>query len=110
MHWGFFRIVDQSRYSEILDLLYTNFHTDEPMSKAVGMIKDPSDKNPTLDEFALDGLKQVFSTFSLLSYPYSNLFFSLLSSLLNVFCRKLIRRKNRGKSSQFSKIDKLFND
>jgi len=36
-----FRIVDQSRYSEILDLLYTNFHTDEPMSKAVGMIKDP---------------------------------------------------------------------
>jgi len=56
-----FRIVDQSRYSEILDLLYTNFHTDEPMSKAVGMIKDPSDKNPTLDEFALDGLKQNLS-------------------------------------------------
>ena len=33
------------------------------MSKAVGMIKDPSDKNPTLDEFALDGLKQVILHF-----------------------------------------------
>ena len=54
-----YRIVDQSRYAEILDLLYTNFHTDEPMSKAVGIIKDPSDRNPTLDSFALDGLKQV---------------------------------------------------
>ena len=54
-----FRIVDQSRYTDILDLLYTNFHTDEPMSKTVCMIKDPSDKNPTLDTFALDGLQQV---------------------------------------------------
>ena len=54
-----YRIVDQSRYTDILDLLYTNFHTDEPMSKAVGIIKDPSDRSPTLDTFALDGLKQV---------------------------------------------------
>ena len=54
-----FRIVDQSRYTDILYLLYTNFHTDEPMSKTVCMIKDPSDKNPTLDTFALDGLQQV---------------------------------------------------
>ena len=86
MHRFRFRIVDQSRYSEILDLLYTNFHTDEPMSKAVGMIKDPSDKNPTLDEFALDGLKQVF----LHSFSYLDLPFPLYFSLLNGFCRKLI--------------------
>ncbi len=30
-----FRPVDQSRYPEILELLYANFHTDEPMSRAL---------------------------------------------------------------------------
>ena len=54
-----FRIADQSRYPDILDLLYANFHTDEPMSKTVGMIKDPRDRNPVLDEFAIHGLDQV---------------------------------------------------
>jgi len=37
-----FRIVDQSRYAEVLDLLYANFHTDEPISKYVflSILKD----------------------------------------------------------------------
>ena len=54
-----FRIVDQSRYPEILKLLYINFHTDEPMSKAVGIIENKDVRIPVLDKFALDGLKQV---------------------------------------------------
>ena len=54
-----FRIVDQSRYPEILKLLYINFHTDEPMSRALGIIEDKDLRIPVLDKFALDGLKQV---------------------------------------------------
>lgn len=54
-----FRIVDPSRYEDILEVLYANFHTDEPMSKAVGIIKDPKERNPVLDQFALDALHQV---------------------------------------------------
>lgn len=54
-----FRIADQSRYPEILNLLYKNFHTDEPMSKAVGMIDGDGTRVPVLDDFALNGLTQV---------------------------------------------------
>ncbi len=32
-----FRAADESRYAEILDLLYANFHTDEPMSRALAI-------------------------------------------------------------------------
>ena len=56
-----FRIVDQSRYPEILKLLYANFHPDEPMSRAVGMVDGSKQTNPILDDFALNGLKQVNS-------------------------------------------------
>ena len=62
-----FRIVDQSRYEEILQLLYTNFHSDEPMSKAVQMIDREGTRNKVLDEFALQGLVQV----SLFNYRVS---------------------------------------
>lgn len=55
-----FRIVDQSRYPEILHLLYKNFHTDEPMSKTVGML-DGTTSVPVLDEFALNALGQNLS-------------------------------------------------
>ena len=54
-----FRIADQSRYEEILQLLYTNFHSDEPMSKAVQMIDREGTRNKVLDDFALQGLVQV---------------------------------------------------
>ena len=58
-----FRIVDQSRYEEILNLLYTNFHSDEPMSKAVQMIDREGTRNKVLDDFALHGLVQVRLSF-----------------------------------------------
>ena len=51
--------MDQSRYPEILKLLYANFHPDEPMSRAVGMVDGNQTTNPILDDFALNGLKQV---------------------------------------------------
>lgn len=54
-----FRIVDQSRYPEIMNLLYENFHTDEPMSKTVGMIDEQNSRVPVLDDFTLYGLAQV---------------------------------------------------
>ena len=53
--------MDQSRYPEILKLLYTNFHTDEPMSKALGIIPDKDTRIDVLDDFAINGLKQVCS-------------------------------------------------
>jgi hypothetical protein len=56
-----FRIVDQSRYPEIMNLLYENFHTDEPMSKTVGMIDEQNSRVPVLDDFTLYGLAQNLS-------------------------------------------------
>ena len=45
-----FRPVDQAKYPEILDLLYANFHTDEPMSRA-----------PAMDDYTLKALKENLS-------------------------------------------------
>ncbi len=42
-----------------MKLLYANFHTDEPMSKSVGMIGKDGASVQVLDDFTLDGLKQV---------------------------------------------------
>ena len=73
-----FRIVDQSRYAEVavslsmfiqsttacvsqvLDLLYTNFHTDEPMSRAL-KIFDGSNRIPEADDFTLRALAENLS-------------------------------------------------
>ena len=55
-----FRIVDQSRYTEVLDLLYTNFHTDEPMSRAL-KIFDGTNRIPEADEYTLRALTENLS-------------------------------------------------
>ena len=55
-----FRIVDQSRYTEVLDLLYTNFHTDEPMSRAL-KIFDGTNRIPEADEYTLRALAENLS-------------------------------------------------
>ena len=55
-----FRIVDQSRYTEVLDLLYTNFHTDEPMSRAL-KIFDGTNRIPEADEYTLRALSENLS-------------------------------------------------
>ena len=47
-----FRIVDQSKYAEVLDLLYKNFHTDEPMSRALSIF-DGENRIPEADEYTL---------------------------------------------------------
>ena len=52
------RIVDQSRYTEVLDLLYTNFHTDEPMSRAL-KIFDGTNRIPEADDYTLRALSEV---------------------------------------------------
>ena len=74
------------------------------MSKAVGMIKDPSDKNPTLDEFALDGLKQVFLHF----YYYLihiQIYFIFHSSLVysTFFVENWSEEKREAKAVNFQK-------
>ena len=55
-----FRIVDQSKYAEVLDLLYTNFHTDEPMSRAL-RIFDGENRIPEADEYTLKALRENLS-------------------------------------------------
>ena len=55
-----FRIVDQTRYTEVLDLLYTNFHTDEPMSRAL-RIFDGTNRIPEADEYTLRALSENLS-------------------------------------------------
>jgi len=55
-----FRIVDQSRYTEVLDLLYANFHTDEPMSKTL-KIFDGTHRIPEADDFTLRALTENLS-------------------------------------------------
>ena len=78
------------------------------MSKAVGMIKDPSDKNPTLDEFALDGLKQVFlHLYQILSYSYSDFFYSspVYSTVFveNWSPEEILPKKEEAKAANFQK-------
>ena len=84
-----FRIVDQSRYEEILDLLYTNFHTDEPMSKAVQMIDREGTRNKVLDDFALDGLVQNLSIMAI--DPVTD---GLLGVSINVEAKKESKEKS----------------
>ena len=60
LHDVVFRIVDQSRYTEVLDLLYTNFHTDEPMSRAL-KIFDGTNRIPEADEYTLRALTENLS-------------------------------------------------
>ena len=55
-----FRIVDQTRYTEVLDLLYTNFHTDEPMSRAL-KIFDGTNRIPEADDYTLRALSENLS-------------------------------------------------
>ena len=55
-----FRIVDQSRYTEVLALLYTTFHTDEPMSRAL-KIFDGTNRIPEADEYTLRALSENLS-------------------------------------------------
>ena len=55
-----FRIVDQTRYTEVLDLLYNNFHTDEPMSRAL-KIFDGVNRIPEADDYTLRALSENLS-------------------------------------------------
>ena len=55
-----FRSVESNRYPEILDLLYANFHTDEPMSKAL-QIYDGVNRVPAVDEYTLASLEENLS-------------------------------------------------
>ena len=55
-----FRIVDQTRYTEVLDLLYNNFHTDEPMSRAL-KIFDGTNRIPEADDYTLRALSENLS-------------------------------------------------
>ena len=52
--------MNQLRYADVQDLLYSNFHPDEPMSKALKMF-DGITRSPILNTFALDGLNENMS-------------------------------------------------
>ena len=52
--------MDQSRYTEVLDLLYTNFHTDEPMSRCL-KIFDGTNRIPEADDYTLRALSENLS-------------------------------------------------
>lgn len=62
-----FRIVDQSRYPEVLELLYANFHPDEPMSRALN-IYSGNHRVPAIDEYTLNGLKENLSLMAVDSF------------------------------------------
>ena len=55
-----YRIANQSRYDEVQDLLYNNFHVDEPMSNALNMY-DGINRSAILNQFAVDGLNENMS-------------------------------------------------
>merc|ERR1711874_53594 len=85
-----FRIVDQTRYTEVLDLLYTNFHTDEPMSRAL-KIFDGTNRIPEADEYTLRALSE---NLSLMAVD------SLTNKLLGVCVNGLVRKTDFPLSSQ----------
>ena len=55
-----YRIANPSRYDEIQNLLYNNFHVDEPMSGVLKMY-DGINRSPILNQFAIDGLNENMS-------------------------------------------------
>ena len=55
-----YRIANPSRYDEIQNLLYDNFHVDEPMSSVLKMY-DGINRSPILNQFAIDGLSENMS-------------------------------------------------
>ena len=59
-----FRIIDQPRYTEVLDLLYNNFHNDEPMSRAL-KIFDGVHRIPDADDYTLRALRENLSIMAL---------------------------------------------
>ena len=52
--------MDQSRYTEVLDLLYANFHTDEPMSRSLNIF-DGVHRIPDADDYTLRALAENLS-------------------------------------------------
>ena len=79
-----FRIVDQSRYTEVLDLLYTNFHTDEPMSQAL-KIFDGTNRIPEADDYTLRALSENLSVMAV---------DSITNKLLGVSVNGLVRKSD----------------
>ena len=77
-----FRIVDQSRYTEVLDLLYTNFHTDEPMSRAL-KIFDGTNRIPEADDYTLRALAENLSVMAV---------DSITNKLLGVSVNGIVRK------------------
>ncbi len=55
-----FRVIKESMFPEVNDLLYANFHSDEPMSKAIGVF-DGANRNSVLDYWAEATLKENLS-------------------------------------------------
>merc|ERR1711962_402682 len=55
-----YRIANQSRYDDVQNLLYNNFHVDEPMSNALNMY-DSINRSAILNQFAIDGLNENMS-------------------------------------------------
>ena len=85
-----FRIVDQSRYTEVLDLLYTNFHTDEPMSRAL-KIFDGTNRIPEADEYTIRALSENLSVMAV---------DSITNKLLGVSVNGVVRKSSFPASSE----------
>ncbi|XP_059082292.1 uncharacterized protein LOC131879858 [Tigriopus californicus] len=90
-----FRIVDQSRYPEVLELLYANFHPDEPMSRALN-IYSGDHRVPAIDEYTLNGLKENLSLMAVDSFT---------NKLLGVSINGLVHKS----SLDIPLVDKLKN-
>ena len=79
-----FRIVDESKYAEVLALLYTNFHTDEPMSRAL-RIFDGENRIPEADEYTLRALRENLSVMAV---------DSITNKLLGVSVNGIVRKSS----------------
>eukprot|EP00094_Tigriopus_californicus_P012201 TCALIF_11793-PA protein Name:"Protein of unknown function" AED:0.11 eAED:0.11 QI:279/0.5/0.66/1/1/1/3/117/158 len=86
-----FRIVDQSRYPEVLELLYANFHPDEPMSRALN-IYSGDHRVPAIDEYTLNGLKENLSLMAVDSFT---------NKLLGIYSRKASERLGFTMTAEF---------
>lgn len=91
-----FRIVDQSRFAEVLSLLYSNFHTDEPMSRAL-KIYDGVHRLPDVDAYTLRALGENLSIMAI---------DPITDKLLGVCINGLVKKTDEYKEHEF--VDPKF--
>ena len=95
-----YRIANHKTYDEIQNLLYNNFHVDEPMSKVLNMY-DGIHRSPILDQFAIDGMDENMSIVAIDDKT---------NKLVGVCINETAKPSNNDPETELQKYLKMYDD